>query len=748
MSDVTQPPDGNPGPGGLAGSNDDDASRSAEEREREAELLRARLAAIVESSDDAIISKTLDGVIRTWNRGAERIFGYTADEAHGKSITMLIPPDRISEEGEIIARLKRGERIEHYETIRVCKDGTCLDVSLTISPIRDSTGQVVGASKIARDVTARKRMEEALREQTRILEELNRTGTMMAGQLDLQQLVQSVTDVATELTGASFGSFFYNVTNSEGESYVLFTLSGAPREAFEKFGLPRNTPVFEPTFRGDGVMRSDDITKDPRYGAMEPHHGQPRGHLPVRSYLAVPVVSRSGEVIGGLFFGHPDVGVFTDRAERIIVGMATQAAMAIDNARLYERIKRAAEEREQLLQAERAARAEAERASMVKDEFLATLSHELRTPLNAILGWTQILRSRVEDDQELSEGLTVIERNTRVQTQLIEDLLDMSRIISGKLRLDVQQVDLQDVVKAAVASVRHSADSKNIRLQVVLDPLAGPVRGDPGRLQQCFWNLLSNAIKFTSKGGRVQVTLERVNSHLEVCVIDNGEGIKPEFLPHLFERFRQADASTTRRHGGLGLGLSIVKNLVELHGGNVRAKSAGEGHGSTFCIELPLMVVQPPAEAPREHPRGSSFQSAAADAGWPPDHPSLAGITVLTVDDEPDAAQLVKRLLESCGARVITASSAAEALDLVVRQRPDMILSDIGMPGEDGYEFIRKVRVLPADQGGRTPAAALTAFARAEDRTRALRAGYQTHVAKPVETTELTAVVASLATRR
>jgi PAS domain S-box-containing protein len=737
---VTQPPDDTAGRGGPAES---DLARTAD-----AELLRARLAAIVESSDDAIVSKTLDGVIRTWNKGAERIFGYTAAEAVGKHITMLIPPDRTGEEDEIIARLKRAERIDHYETLRVCKDGTCLDVSLTISPIRDGSGQIVGASKIARDVTSRKRMEEALREETRVLEELNRTGALIAGQLDLQQLVQSVTDTATELTGAKFGSFFYNVTNAEGESYLLYTLSGVPREVFEKFNLPRNTPVFEPTFRGGGPVRSEDITRDPRYGKMAPHYGQPKGHLPVRSYLAVPVVSRSGEVIGGLFFGHPEVGVFTERAERVVVGMATQAAMAIDNARLYERIKRAAEEREQFLHAERAARAEAERASLVKDEFLATLSHELRTPLNAILGWTQILRNRVGHDEELSEGLSVIERNTRVQTQLIEDLLDMSRIISGKIRLDVQQVDLQDVVKAAVASVRHSADAKGIRLQVVLDPLAGPVRGDPGRLQQCFWNLLSNAIKFTPKGGRVQVTLERVNSHLEACVIDNGEGIKPEFLPHLFERFRQADASSTRKHGGLGLGLSIVKQLVELHGGQVRAKSAGEGQGATFCIELPLMVVHAPPEPAREHPRGSSLHAGKAEGGMPTDHPSLAGLTVLAVDDEPDALQLVKRLLESCGARVIVASSAREGLDLLVTHRPDMILSDIGMPGEDGYDFMRKVRALPGDQGGRTPAAALTAFARAEDRTRALRAGYQTHVAKPVESTELTAVVASLATRR
>jgi PAS domain S-box-containing protein len=712
------------------------------ERKREEEL-RARLAAIVESSDDAIISKTLDGIITTWNEGAERMFGYTPEEVIGKPITILMTPDRLGEETQILERLKRGERIEHYETVRIRKDGTPLNVSLSVSPIRGAGGALVGASKIARDITARKRMEEALRDESRILELLNETGSMIASQLDLNMLVQSVTDAATQLSGARFGAFFHNVVNPQGESFVLYTLSGAPREALERFGLPRNTPLFEPTFRGQSVVRSADITQDPRYGTMMPHHGMPHGHLPVRSYLAVPVVSRSGQVIGALFFGHPEPGIFTDRTERIVGGVAAQAAVAIDNARLYDHIKRAAQEREQLLEAERAARAEAERVGLMKDEFLATLSHELRTPLNAILGWSQILRSRGHENEELAEGLSVIERNTRVQTQLIEDLLDMSRIISGKIRLDVQQVDLQDVVKAAVASVRHSAEAKTIRLQTVLDPLAGPVRGDPGRLQQCFWNLLSNAIKFTPRGGRVQVGLERVNSHLEVSVVDSGEGIKPEFLPHIFERFRQADASTTRRHGGLGLGLSIVKHLVELHGGQVRAKSAGQGAGATFCIELPLMALHPPeSHTRREHPRSPTLIGGLGD------HPSLAGIKVLAVDDEPDARNLIRRVLEDCGAKVILAASAQEALALVMSERPDMIVSDIGMPGEDGFEFIRKVRTLGPQDGGRTPAAALTAFARAEDRTRALRAGYQTHVAKPVEPTELTAVVASLAIRR
>ena len=717
--------------------------RDVTERNR-ADEARFRLAAIVESSDDAIVSKTLDGVITTWNQGAERMFGYAADEIVGRPVTVLIPPDRQHEEPVILGRLRRGQRIDHYESIRVRKDGALLNVSLTVSPVRDARGRIIGASKIARDITERRRAEEALRDEARVLELLNSTGALIASQLNLHDLVQSITDAATQLTGAKFGAFFYNVVNPQGEAFLLYTLSGAPREAFERFGMPRNTPVFDPTFRGDGVVRSADITRDPRYGTMAPHHGMPAGHLPVRSYLAVPVVSRSGEVIGGLFFGHPDAGVFTERTERIMTGVAAQASVAIDNARLYEGAKRAAEERKALLDAERAARAEAERVGLLKDEFLATLSHELRTPLNAILGWAQVLRAQDRPgDEDLAEGLAVIERNTKVQTQLIEDLLDMSRITSGKLRLDVQRVDLQDVVKAAVASVRQAADAKEIRLQVVLDPLAGPVRGDPNRLQQCFWNLLSNAIKFTPKGGRVQVGLARVNSHLEVCVVDSGQGIKPEFLPHVFERFRQADATTTRRHGGLGLGLSIVKSLVELHGGSVRAKSAGEGLGATFCVELPLMVVHPPEPAtPPEHPRGGPVQSS------PIDHPSLNGVTVLAVDDEPDARNLIRRVLEDCGARVFVAASAREGLELLRRERPDMLLSDIGMPGEDGYEFIRQVRQLRPDEGGRTPAAALTAFARAEDRTRALRAGYQTHVTKPVEPMELTAVVASLATRR
>jgi CheY-like chemotaxis protein len=379
----------------------------------------------------------------------------------------------------------------------------------------------------------------------------------------------------------------------------------------------------------------------------------------------------------------------------------------------------------------------------MKDEFLATLSHELRTPLNAILGWSQLLKTGGKDSADFEQGIEVIDRNARAQTQIIEDLLDMSRIISGKVRLDVQRVDLAPVVAAAVDALKPTADAKGVRLHVVLDPRAGPVSGDPSRLQQVFWNLLSNAVKFTPRGGRVQVLLERVNSHLELSVIDTGEGISAEFLPFVFDRFRQSDASTTRQHGGLGLGLAIVKQLVELHGGSISAKSAGEGKGSTFTVALPMTVIQPDVVEPvaKRHPTAKGTPVSVEHCA------DIAGLKVLVVDDEPDARALMKRLLESCHAKVIVAASAQEAVERVQSERPDVIASDIGMPGEDGYSLIRRVRALPADQGGETPAMALTAYARGEDRVKALTAGFQYHVAKPIDPGELISLVASLAGR-
>jgi PAS domain S-box-containing protein len=515
-----------------------------------AEELRQVLAAIVESSDDAIIAKTLDGVITSWNRGAERIFGYAADEIIGRHISVLKPPEHSEDVIQLLERIRHGERVNHFETKRCTKDGRIIDVSLSVSPIRDADGKIVGASKVARDITERKRAEQ---------------------------------------------------------------------------------------------------------------------------------------------------------------------------------------ERERLLAA-------AEAANRMKDEFLATLSHELRTPLNAIVGWARILRSGKVDAEDLEEGLAAIERNAQVQAQLVEDLLDISRISSGNLRLDVQRVKITEVIEAALAAVMPAANAKGIRIHKVLDSLAGPVTGDFARLQQVVWNLLSNAVKYTPKGGQVQVLLERVNSHVEISVIDTGMGIRPEFLPHVFDRFRQADATTTRRHSGLGLGLAIAKQLVEMHGGSIRAKSPGEGQGATFTVTLPIIVVhpeRPEAEKVRPKEAVTTEEICLEDA--------LAGLKVLVVDDEPDARQLIRRVLEDCKAEVALATSAAAALELLGPFRPDVIVSDIGMPEQDGYDLIRQVRANYSAK--QLPAAALTAFAHTEDRKRALLAGFQTHIAKPVDPAELTAAVASLAGR-
>jgi signal transduction histidine kinase/CheY-like chemotaxis protein len=403
-----------------------------------------------------------------------------------------------------------------------------------------------------------------------------------------------------------------------------------------------------------------------------------------------------------LFFGHPNEAVFTERSERLVVGVAAQAAIAIDNARLYEATKQAAEERARLLEAEREARAEVERVSMQKDEFLATLSHELRTPLNAILGWSELLQASEGREADLHRGLQAIARNARAQAQLIEDLLDMNRIASGNLRLDVQQVDLGSVIVAALEAVRPSIDAKQITLRTLLTVTA-PVFGDPNRLQQIVWNLVSNAVKFTPKGGQIDVILQARDSHVEVIVNDSGIGIDPSFLPHIFERFRQADSSSTRKYGGLGLGLSIVKQLVALHGGEIRAESSGEGRGTTFVFTLPVRAIKTVTEAKQDGPSSTGVRREQALI-------SLEGICVLVVDDELDARELVMSVLSHARATVCAAESAESALEMLPLRRPDVIVSDIGMPQCDGYTFMQTVRSLPAEAGGKIPAVALTAF--------------------------------------
>ena len=561
------------------------------------DLTARHLAKVIESSDDAIVSKDLNSIITSWNPGAERIFGYTAAEAIGKSIRMLIPANLQNEEDVVMSKIRSGDKVDHYETIRLRKDGTPLSISLTVSPIRDDAGTIIGASKIARDVTERARLLAQTSEYAANTQKLSEVGALVASTLDRETIVQKVTDTATELTHAEFGAFFYNVRDQEsGDAYMLYALSGAPWEAFAHFPHPRATRVFAPTFRGEGIVRLDDVTQDPRYGHNAPFHGMPPGHLPVKSYLAVPVKGIDGAVLGGLFFGHSKPGVFTEQHERLAVGTAAWASVALENARLYGEVRD---------------------ANRTKDDFLAVLSHELRTPLNAILGYSRLLRGGMLTGEHVDRALETVERNSRWLTQIVEDVLDVSRIVSGKIRLDVQPVEMAAVIENAVLTLQPGADAKGVKMHTLVDPRAGPVSGDPDRMQQVVWNLLSNAIKFANRGDRVQVRLERVDSHLELIVSDTGAGIRKDFLPFVFDRFRQGDAGPTRKTGGLGLGLSIVRHIVELHGGTVHADSAGPGQGSTFTVKLPMMAVQPVGDvAQARTPAGGAPLAARAALGF------------------------------------------------------------------------------------------------------------------------------------
>jgi PAS domain S-box-containing protein len=722
---------------GMTGVVQDISTRkSAEDTLRESEEV---LRALANTIPQLAWMAQPDGAIVWFNKRWYEYTGTTPEQVVGWGWQATQDPTVLP---QMLARwhdcLRTGHPFDMEYPIRGA-DGQYRWFLTRVNPVRDRLGHVVRWFGTNTDVDQVKRVEQALREESHVLELLNSTGTALATQRDLRGLLQTVTDAATGVSGARFGAFFYHGKDPDGDLFTLHAVSGIAPPAFEPFGDPHAAALFDPGLQGDGVTRLHDITEEARYRQAEPFFGLRDGHPAVRSYLAVPVVARSGEVLGSLFFGHPEAGIFTSRTERIVGGIAAQAAVAIDNTRLYEAAQRAAEERKVLLESERSARAEAERTSQMKDEFLATLSHELRTPLSAILGWAQVLRRGSRDGADLQRGLQTIERNARAQAQLIEDLLDMSRITSGKVLLDVQSVAPALFIDAAIETVRPAADAKNIRIDRHYAPAVGAVAGDPARLQQVIWNLLSNAIKFTPRDGQVAISLDGRDGYVEITVADNGVGIQPEFKAHVFERFRQGDASTTRSHGGLGLGLSIVKHLVEQHGGTVRVDSAGEGQGASFTIALP--AASGPAAARPDRPAYRSPAPPATDMALR----DLAGLRVLVVDDEPDARELIKRILSDCHAVVRTAASAAEALAALGEAMPDVLISDLGMPEVDGFALLAQVRALDRQGGATLPAVALTAFARSEDRLRALEAGFGAHISKPVEPSELIATVAAMA---
>jgi PAS domain S-box-containing protein len=765
------------------------------------------LSAIIESAEDAIITKTLDGIITSWNNGAERIFGYTADETIGKPVTILIPADHLDEEPAILARLRAGERIEHYETIRVRKDGSLVDISLTVSPIRGPKGQIIGASKIARDISERKRAEQALRQREEELTDFLENSAVGLHWVGPDGTILWANKAELELLGYTREEYIgHHIAEFHADSEVI-------KDILERLTRDETLHSYEARLRcKDGSLRHVLISSNVRKQSGEFIHTRCFTRDITERRLAEEALRQSEERFAKAFKASPfaltitslktsrllevnetftrlsgytreeavgrttqELGVWvqdSDREEEIAMvserggvrDLEYRFRMKDGTERIgllsAERIEIAGEscaltviqditeqklaeaERDQILEREKVLRAKAEEASRLKDEFLATVSHELRTPLTSILGWAHMLRTGQFAGGDTAKALETIERNARAQSQLIDDLLDVSRIVTGKLRLDVRVLDPNSFIEAAIESVRPAAEAKGIRVQKIMDTGVVSVSGDPVRLQQVVWNLLSNSIKFTPKGGRVQVRLERVNSHIEIAVSDNGLGISQEFLPHVFDRFRQADQRTTRQHGGMGLGLAIVRHLVELHGGTVRAESAGEGQGSTFMVLLPVApVYQGISLEERVHP-------AARDTLPIYECPeSLDGLRVLVVDDEPDTLELLKAGLGQCGAEVVTARSAGEALEIIKTVLPDVLISDIGMPNVDGYDLIRRVRDLPVEGGGRVPAIALTAYARTEDRLQALRVGYQMHVPKPVELAELVAVVASLVQR-
>ena len=739
---------------GMTGVVQDISTRkSAEDTLRESEEV---LRALANSIPQLAWMAQADGAIVWFNERWYDYTGTTPEQVVGWGWQATQDPDVLP---QMLARwhesLHTGNPFEMEYPIRGA-DGQYRWFLTRVNAVRDRLGHVVRWFGTNTDVDQVKRVEQALREESNVLELLNSTGTALASQRDLRSLLQTVTDAATGVSGARFGAFFYHGKDPDGDLFTLHTVSGTAPAGFDPFGQAHGSTLFEPGLQGDGVTRLADITQDDRYRQAEPFFSKCDGNgdgnsdgstggaadcaPAVRSYLAVPVIARSGEVLGNLFFGHPEAGIFTERTERIVGGIAAQAAVAIDNTRLYEAAQRAAEERKVLLESERSARAEAERTSQMKDEFLATLSHELRTPLSAILGWAQVLRRGSRDTADLQRGLQTIERNARAQAQLIEDLLDMSRITSGKVMLDMQTVAPSVFIDAAIETVRPAADAKNIRLEKHYDPAVGPIAGDPARLQQVIWNLLSNAIKFTPRDGRVDILLSALDGYVEIAVQDNGVGIKPEFMAHVFERFRQGDASTTRKHGGLGLGLSIVKHLIEQHGGTVRVDSEGEERGASFTLTLPSANRQSLSSRP-DRPAYRSPSPLAADIL----QRDMAGLRVLVVDDEADARELINRILSDCHAIVRTAGSAAQALAAIAEEMPDVLVSDLGMPDVDGFELLARVRALGPAHGGLLPAVALTAFARSEDRLRALEAGFGAHISKPVEPSELIATVAAMA---
>jgi PAS domain S-box-containing protein len=696
---------------GYIGSAIDISDRKqAEEALRESE---AKLSSFAEANVVGILFGDIYGGIRAANDELLRIVGYTREDLQEGRLrwTDITPPEYLTVDEQHIAEARVSGACTPYEKEYIRQDGSRVPILIGYSLLGEAREQSVA---FILDLTERKRTEAERaqllvreQQQSRRLRKLAQAAVSVNSTLALDERLQSITSQARNIIGAH--QCFTSMTVNEDWSQAVHTVSLSPKYAQwqEYYEKPDGCGIYSLVCSTQHPLRMTqaELEAHPAWRGFGQHKNQ---HPPIRGWLAVPLTSRNGKNLGLIQLSDKYEGEFTAEDEAILVQLAQMAASAIDNARLYE---------------------ESQQANRIKDEFLAVLSHELRTPLNPIVGWSKLLRSRKLDAKTTERALETIERSAQVQAQLIEDLLDVSRILRGKLSLNIIPVNLASIIKAAIETVRLSAEAKSLEMQLILEPDVAAVMGDSNRLQQVIWNLLANAIKFTPARGRIEIRLESLNSVAQISVSDTGKGISPEFLPYVFDHFRQADAATTREFGGLGLGLAIVRYLVEMHGGTVQAASQGESQGATFTIRLPLMVTQS-----KTHLETNQSQQSS----------DLSGVKILVVEDDASTREFVTFLLEMHGATVIEVARAKEALTAFMNFKPDVLLSDIGMPEMDGYTLMRQIRNLPPDHGGQIPAIALTAYAGEINYQQALAAGFQTHVSKPVEPDKLTRVIAEL----
>jgi PAS domain S-box-containing protein len=688
------------------------ALHNAAERDRVESQLQER-SQLLDLSHEPIFAWDRQGGITEWNAGCERLYGYSRQEALGRVSHELLQtqyPVPLPHVLEMLAtRREWSGELQHH-----ARDGREILVESRWQMFDMGDRSIVLESD--HDVTLQKRAAERAAF-------MNQVGNALAGSLDYETTLAAVANLAVPV----IADWCAVDILEDAKLQRLAVAHSDPAKIELARGLQRyddpasphsartvartGTPVLVP-FVTDEMIATAAKGDEERIRLVQ--------SLGLVSYMCVPLIAH-GRTLGALTLATADSGRrYTDEDLRFGQDVAHRAALAVENARAYLAMQV---------------------ADRLKDEFLATLSHELRTPLNAIIGYARLLRSGSVRSDRAQPAIEIIERNAAALTHLVEDLLDVSRIISGKVRLNIQPVDLPTVVRAAVDSIRPAADAKQLRVQVTTDPDAAPIAGDPDRLQQIVWNLVSNSVKFTPKAGRIQVRLERIDSHVDITVSDTGVGISPDVLPHVFERFRQGDSATTRQFGGLGLGLAIVRHLVELHGGTVHATSSGADQGSTFRVRLPLMIVHHQSAVDERRRHASSSRILAPTPG------KLSGVHVLAVDDDGDALSLVREVLEIAGARVTTVDGALAALDLVRAVKPSVLVADIGLRELDGYELIRRIRQLDDAQLRSIPAIALTAYARAEDRVKALETGFEMHLAKPADPAELVAAVLAAARR-